>query len=154
MSSGDLRVCCIFLDALIYLCYYQHQEVLLVKERIKKLRKALDLTQQEFADRLHIKRGTMANYELGRNEPIDAVISLICREFDVNEEWLRTGEGEMFLPKSRTDEISAFVGDILKGNPDFRQKFISVLARMTPDEWQILEKKALELAEEIKKADP
>lgn len=60
----------------------------------------------------------------------------------------------MFMPKSRTDEISAFVGDILKGEADFRQKFISVLARMTADEWQILEKKVLELAEEIKKADP
>lgn len=69
-----------------------------MEERIKKLRKALDLTQQEFADRIGIKRNTIANYESGRNEPIDSVISLICREFNVNEEWLRTGEGEMFAP--------------------------------------------------------
>ena len=60
----------------------------------------------------------------------------------------------MFTQMSRTDEISAFVGSILKGEPDFRQKFISVLARMTPDEWKLLEKKVLELSEEIKKADP
>ena len=85
---------------------------------------------------------------------MDATIKSICREFDVNEEWLRTGEGEMFTQMSRTDEISAFVGNILRGEPDFRQKFISVLARMTPDEWQLLEKKVLELSEEIKKADP
>ena len=69
-----------------------------MEERIKKLRKALDLTQQEFADRIGIKRNTIANYESGRNEPIDSVISLICREFNVNEKWLRTGEGEMFAP--------------------------------------------------------
>lgn len=125
-----------------------------MNERIKKIRKALGLTQHEFAERLNIGRGTLANYEVGRNEPIDAVISLICREFDVNEHWLRTGEGEMFIQKSPGDEISAFVGDILRGEPDFRQRFITVLARMTPDEWKLLERKVLELAEEIKKADP
>ena len=122
-------------------------------ERIKKLRKALGFTQQEFADRLNIGRGTLANYEVGRNEPIDAVIALTCREFNVNETWLRTGEGEMFTQKTRSDEIAAFVGDILRDDSSFRQKFISVLARMTPDEWKLLEKKVLELAEEIKEAD-
>lgn len=69
-----------------------------MEERIKQLRKHLDLTQQEFADRIGIKRNTIANYESGRNEPIDSVISLICREFNVNETWLRKGEGEMFAP--------------------------------------------------------
>lgn len=71
-----------------------------MNERIKQIRKALKLTQQEFADRLGIKRGGVANYELGRNKPIDAVISLICREFNVNEEWLRHGTGEMFQEQS------------------------------------------------------
>ena len=70
-----------------------------VKDRIKKIRRELDLTQQEFAERIGIKRNTIANYETGRNDPVDSVISLICREFDVYEEWLRTGEGEMFKPK-------------------------------------------------------
>lgn len=72
-------------------------------ERIKKIRKVLNLTQQEFADRLGIKRGTMANYEIGRNEPIDAVISLMCKTFNVSEEWLRTGNGDMFLPSSTSE---------------------------------------------------
>ena len=109
-----------------------------MNERIKKIRKACGLTQQEFAERLNIGRGTLANYEVGRNEPIDAVVSLICREFDVNETWLRTGEGEMFIAKTPGDEISAFVGDILRGEPDFRQRFIAVLSRMTVDEWKLL----------------
>ena len=68
-----------------------------MNERIKKLRKALDLTQQEFADRIGVKRNTVATYEIGRNEPIDAVIALICREFNVSEVWLRTGEGDMLI---------------------------------------------------------
>ncbi len=69
--------------------------------RIKKLRKALDLTQEAFGNRIGVKRNTVATYELGRNKPIDSVVSLICREFHVNEEWLRTGEGEMFQPEPR-----------------------------------------------------
>jgi len=125
-----------------------------LNERIKKLRKALGLTQQEFSERLNIGRGTLANYEVGRNEPIDAVVALIVREFHVNETWLRTGEGEMFIPRSRHDEITNFMGSILRDEPDFRRRFISVLSRMTMEEWKLLERKALELAEELKKADP
>lgn len=68
-----------------------------MNERIKKLRKALDLTQQEFAERIGVKRNTIATYEIGRNTPLDAVITLICREFNASEAWLRTGEGEMFV---------------------------------------------------------
>ena len=70
-----------------------------MNSRIKKIRKSLDLTQQEFADRLGIKRNTVATYEVGKSNPSDAAISLICREFNVNEEWLRTGVGEMFSPR-------------------------------------------------------
>lgn len=86
--------------------YYQRKEVVDLDERIKKLRKVLDLTQQEFANRIGIKRNTIANYEAGRNAPIDSVVSLICREFGVNEAWLRTGEGEMFAP-APTNELDA-----------------------------------------------
>lgn len=78
------------------------------------MRKELGLTQEKFAERLNIKRNTLANYEIGRNEPIDAVISLICREFNVNETWLRTGEGEMFKERSPSDEIGYYVEDLLE----------------------------------------
>lgn len=69
-----------------------------MKERLKKLRKELDLTQQEFADRIGISRGNIATYETRDGSPGSSVINLICREFNVSETWLRTGEGEMFLP--------------------------------------------------------
>lgn len=77
-----------------------------MKDRIRKIRRDLDLTQQEFADRLGVKRGAIANYEIGRNEPVDSVISLICREFNVNEEWLREGTGDMFI-EAPEDELDA-----------------------------------------------
>lgn len=67
--------------------------------RIKRIRKLFDLTQQEFGNRIGVKRNTIATYESGRNNPVDSVVSLICREFDICEEWLRTGEGEMFRPE-------------------------------------------------------
>lgn len=85
-----------------------------MKDRIKQLRKALDLTQQEFADKIGIKRNSLANYETGRNTPMDAILISICREFDVNEEWLRTGEGEMFIQVPEDDEIAALVYDLLE----------------------------------------
>lgn len=98
-----------------------------MNERIKKLRRALDLTQQEFADRVGIKRNTVANYETGRNEPIDTVLALICREFGVNEEWLRSGSGEMFTP-SAPSELDALAKRYGLSHSDYIliEKFISM----------------------------
>lgn len=71
-----------------------------IGERIKKVRQTKKLTQQELADKMGVKRNTIAIYETNRSTPSTAVIALICRTFQVNETWLRTGEGEMFLPQS------------------------------------------------------
>lgn len=125
-------------------------DYLSIGERIKEVRKKSGLTQQKFAERIGLKRNTIGNYEINLIEPSDRTILDICREFDIREPWLRTGEGEPFVEKSREENISDFMGSILSGEPDFRRKFISVLARMTPEEWDMLEKKVLELAEEIK----
>ena len=117
-----------------------------MNERLKKLRKALDLTQQEFADRIGSKRNTIAKYETDTNSPSSAVISLICREFNVNEDWLRNGTGDMFLPVDRDAEIAEFVGKALRGESDtFKKRFIRMLSRLTEDEWGFLERKALEI---------
>lgn len=126
-----------------------------MKDRIKAVRVALDLTQQEFADRLGIKRGTIANYELGRNEPIDAVITLICRTYNVDETWLRTGVGEMFRPRSREDEIASFMTGLLSGEgTEFQRRLVSVLARLSTEEWAKIEQKAREILEDGTKKDP
>lgn len=122
-----------------------------MNERIKKLRKALGLTQQEFADKISISRGALATYEVGRNEPIDAVISLICREFNVSEDWLRTGEGEMFIQKSEEDELKQAIESMLYGrNPNFKRRLINILASLDDADWLALEEKVLELAEVAK----
>ena len=88
----------------------------IMNERLRKLRKTLDLTQQEFADRIGSKRNTVAKYETNTNTPSAAVISLICREFNVNETWLRTGEGEMFIEVSQEDEYTKAAASIAQNN--------------------------------------
>nr|DAT10499.1 MAG TPA: helix-turn-helix domain protein [Caudoviricetes sp.] len=115
-------------------------------ERIKELRKALGLTQQEFAEKLRIKRNTIAKYETRRGEPIDAVISLICREFNVNESWLRTGEGEMFIQLPKEYQLLEWAGKALSSDPDsFKIRFVKMLMSLTEAEWELLERKAREL---------
>ena len=117
-----------------------------MNERIKKLRKALDMTQQKFADKLGVKRNTVGQWECGINSLTEQVITSICREFNVNEEWLRTGNGEMFIEPTRDEEIASFVGEILKDEEDsFKRRFVSMLSKLNESEWEVLEKIANEL---------
>lgn len=120
-----------------------------MNERLKRLRKALDLTQQEFADRIGSKRNTIAKYETDTNVPSAAVISLICREFNVNEDWLRNGTGEMFIERTRDEKITEFIGSIqMTGEDSFKKRLISVLANLTEEQWELLADMAEKLVKE------
>ncbi|SCH10550.1 Antitoxin PezA [uncultured Eubacterium sp.] len=122
-----------------------------MKERLRKLRKTLDLTQQEFADKLKVPRNTIGGYEVGKSNPSDAAVNNICNIFNVNEEWLRTGNGEMFIELTRDEQIEHFVGDALKSEDDsFKKKFISMLAALDESDWEVLQK-MVELLQENKK---
>lgn len=117
-----------------------------IGERLKNLRKALGLTQQEFSDKLKVSRSNIATYEVGKNNPAEAVINLICREFNVSETWLRTGEGEMFVERTRDDELAAFMDELLaEESADFRRRLVTALSRLKPEQWEALEAVALEL---------
>ena len=99
-----------------------------MNERLKRLRRELNITQQEFADRIGIKRSTMATYESGRNEPIDAVISVICREFDVNEDWLKTGDGEMFEELTDQEKTMKYIAKLVKDKDSVVANAITAVA--------------------------
>lgn len=78
------------------------------------MRKDLDLTQQEFADKLNIKRNTVATYEIGKSNPSDAAVVLICKTFNVSEAWLRHGEGEMFV-KREPQPLEEVLTQLIRG---------------------------------------
>lgn len=96
-----------------------------MNERIKDIRKKEGLSQQKFADKLGIARGNIAAYEVGKNAPSDAVISLICSKFNVNKDWLLTGKGDMYdVPE---DEVAAVVSDLLDESNPFYDIIISIM---------------------------
>lgn len=71
-----------------------------MNERLKQLRKALKLNQVDFGAKLSLTGSAISRYESGVNAMADNIVLLICREFDVNEEWLRYGTGSMFSQKN------------------------------------------------------
>ena len=116
--------------------------------RIKKVRMNLNMTQTEFAARIGSVQNTITGYENGRRNPSAPVIALICREFNVNEEWLRTGYGDMFLPVDRHNEISKFINQLMQEEKDsFKNRLISILADLSTEEWEFLEHRLKQLYE-------
>lgn len=120
-----------------------------MNERIKEVRKARGLSQDEFGRRLGVTRGAVTNIELNKVEPKPLFVDLICREFDVNEEWIRTGAGPMFVEKSRDDELAELFGKVLAGDPDFRRRLLSAMPRLTDEQWAMLGEVAQRLASDI-----
>lgn len=110
-----------------------------MKERIKKIRKMLDLTQQEFAERIGSSQNVLANYELGRRNPSNSVINNICKTFSINEEWLRTGSGEMFTPDASEEieqltkkyhlsrEMQVFIEKLVNTKPEVQEALINLI---------------------------
>lgn len=117
-----------------------------MKDRIKKIRKELDLTQQGFAEKIGTTANVLTNYETGRRNPSASVINNICKTFDVNECWLRTGEGEIFVQRTRNQVITDFLGDLIIENATFKKRLIEALAELDDRDWEGLEKLATKLA--------
>lgn len=124
-------------------------------ERIKELRKALDLNQTEFGNRIGIKQGTVTGYETGNRMPTDAVLLSICREFDVNETWLRTGEGEMFERLTDQQKVMKYTAMLLKDKESLIanaiKNFIITYEQLDDTSKRVLEDVALKCLENIKK---
>lgn len=122
-----------------------------MQERIKEIRKHYKLTQTEFGERIGVKGNTITGYETGIRTPSDAVIVSICREFNCNEVWLRTGEGDPFQEETRQEQIMRFAAQTVNGSDEFKKAFVSMLAKMDADDWENLAKLFRKLSGEIKK---
>ena len=112
-----------------------------MKDRIKQIRKSNTLTQTAFGEKIGVKGNTITNYETGLRTPTDAVIKSICREFNVNEEWLRTGQGEPYIELNKDAQIAGMLADIQRAGDDtFKYRLVSALAKLDESDWESLEK--------------
>lgn len=114
-----------------------------MNERIKKLRLALNLNQTEFGLRIGVKQTTVAGYENGSRAPIDAIITSICREFGVSEEWLRTGAGgddAMFIKVSKDEEMDFILGQISGSQDETIKRFIRAYWNLEENEKAVIRK--------------
>ncbi|MFQ9516416.1 MAG: helix-turn-helix domain-containing protein [Eubacterium sp.] len=120
-----------------------------MNERIKELRKLLGMTQDDFGKKLGLARNSIANYEIGRRIPSNAVITSICREFNINEDWLRYGKGTMKKALTKNQEIGAFANEVMNLPDDaFKKRFIDALKKLDEKDWENLEKIANKLLKE------
>lgn len=126
-----------------------------INERVKIVRTSEELnrdckmTMERFGERLGVGRTAISNIESGNRSVTDQVIKAICREFNVNPEWLRNGTGSMFKELSRNEQIDRFIRSILVNEPEgFKVKFIEVLSRLTEAEWKLVADMAKKLVAE------
>lgn len=117
-----------------------------MNERIRQLRKSLGLTLEEFGAKVGVGKTAISNIENGKRNLTEQMFKSICREWNVNEEWLRTGEGEMFVEMDKEDLLMQWAGKMLGDETDsFKRNFVKVLMSLTESEWKFLEDKAREL---------
>lgn len=113
-----------------------------IKDRLKKLRKNLGMTQDEFSKKIGLARNSIANYEIGRREPTNAIIVSLCREFGVNEIWLRTGEGgdeNMFTKIPEDDRFSINLGKLSMTENEMAKNMLNAIAEASPEKLKHLE---------------
>lgn len=112
-----------------------------MNERIKKIRNSLNISQTDFAQKLSVSRSAICKMESGENYPSEQTIKLICNEFSVNEDWLRTGNGEMFIPKSKEQLFAELLGETVKADEnDFKRRLFLALSKLDDSGWENLEK--------------
>lgn len=112
-----------------------------MKERIKILRKNLGLTLEEFGRKLGVTKTTISRIENGVNSVTEQMLTSICHTYNVNEDWLRTGDGEMFLNIDPDDYLMEWAGRVLGGEPEhFQRRFLAALSTLDESDWKTLEK--------------
>jgi transcriptional regulator with XRE-family HTH domain len=113
--------------------------VILLNTRLREVRKSLKLTQQEFGSKIGLSKASIGNIENGIINLTDRNISLICSTYNVNEDWLRNGNGEMFNPMTEDEEFAYLVGALLAEDCDYKKKFIKSMLELDDElDWMIV----------------
>ena len=119
-------------------------------ERLKELRKKLGLTLESFGEKVGVGKSSISRLESGTNNLTEQMILAICREFNVNEEWLRHGTSEMFLKLDREEEIAKLTKELLLEEEDsFKNRLVSALANLSSEQWEVLSS----IADQLTKKD-
>lgn len=120
-----------------------------MKDRIKAIRISENLSQTDFAKKLSVSRSAVCKMESGENSPSEQTLSLICKVFPINEDWLRTGNGDMQKKRSRSQEIGAFANEVMTDvDESFKKRFLLALSKLNESDWETLEKIVNELSKE------
>lgn len=127
-------------------------------QRVRELRKRLDLTLEKFSKPLGVGKTAISNIENESRSLTDQMILSICREYNVNEEWIRNGSGEMFVELSPDEEIASYVSDLLEddGNNPLYGLIIQIMrtySGLSPKSQEVIRDFARQLAENIKERD-
>lgn len=125
-----------------------------MNERLGILRKELHLSQEEFGARIGLSKSAISKLEKGNNSLTEQTIIAIYREFNVNEEWLRTGKGEMFIKLDRNAQITDWVGKCLTDESlETQRRLLKILSELPPEYWQAFADFGNRLAKEFSKKE-
>lgn len=119
-----------------------------MKDRIRKLRKDAGLNQTEFGSRIGLTQAAVAAYEAGIRTPISAVVVSICKEFNVSEDWIRTGEGEPYVAVSENDELAEFFNSVMSDvDGSVRRRLLAALRKLPDEGWAAIDQLARDMVE-------
>lgn len=122
-----------------------------MNERLKLIRKNKGATQEKFAEMFGMTRSYIAQIEAGDKIPSDRFVREICRQLDVSEDWLRTGKGEPYIPKTRNELIASFLNDVMEEEPDsVRRRWIEAFSSLPVEAWELFDRLAVEYVEKKK----
>lgn len=109
-------------------------------DRIKKIRMENNMKQSAFGEIFGVKEATVTSWETSSRKPSESVILAMCHRFNINEKWLRTGEGDQYRKLTKDQIITDFAADLIREDESFKTRLIAALAKLDETEWKVLEK--------------
>lgn len=116
-------------------------------QRIKQLRENLGISQEKLGETIGLSKSGISSIENGNRSVTEKHIKLISTCFNVSEDWLRTGKGNMFSPMSEDEELDNYIGRISGGEDKFKKNLLKALCKLTDEEWNVLKKIIAEMKE-------